>query len=295
MFLRQLHYLVAVAEHRHFARAAEACRVSQPALSAGIRQLEEELKVTIVQRDRRFQGLTDEGLRVLKWARQTLNSLDGLRQEAALAQRISGGHLAIGAVPSALRAISTLAAEYRRVVPDLTLEILSLSTQEIARRLKERELHLALAYTEHGFQQGFETLGLYRETFVLLSGESCAIPPERHFQWHELGELPLCLFNKGMHNRHILDGCFQAAGVTPRVVVETNAPSIIHEEVRKGQIYAIAPASALPDYFMDGGVRLNPIADQPCATISLIRLSQDNPPAVASAIWDHTQTLDLLY
>ena len=110
MFVRQLHYLVALAEHRHFAHAAEACWVSQPALSTGIRQLERELGIMIILRDRRFQGFTPEGERVLVWARQTLASLEGLRQEAALAQVVAGGHLAIGTVPSALRAVSMLAA-----------------------------------------------------------------------------------------------------------------------------------------------------------------------------------------
>ncbi|WP_251926801.1 LysR substrate-binding domain-containing protein [Larsenimonas salina] len=293
MFLRQLHYLVSLAEHRHFARAAEACWVSQPALSADILQLEKELKVTIIKRDRRFQGFTREGERVLVWARQTLNSLDGLRQEAALAQQVSGGHLAIGAVPSALRAISTLAGEYRRTVPDLTVEILSLSTRDIARRLKARELHLAIAYVDPRFSHGFEALPLYEERFVLLASAQSGLPPEHAFTWHELGALPLCLFTKDMQNRRILDRCFENAGVTPHVVVESNAPSLMYEEVRSAQVYAVAPVSALPDYFMDGSVRMHAIADQPRATISLIRLAQDTPPAVADAIWRHTKTLEI--
>ena len=67
MFIRQLDYLVTLAREKHFAKAAEACHVSQPALSSGIRSLEKELGVMIVQRGRRFVGLTAEGERVLAW------------------------------------------------------------------------------------------------------------------------------------------------------------------------------------------------------------------------------------
>ncbi|WP_187202472.1 LysR family transcriptional regulator, partial [Sodalis-like endosymbiont of Proechinophthirus fluctus] len=84
MFIRQLHYLIALAyEHCHFSQAAEHFCVSQPSLSATIRQLEYELSITIIQRDHHFQGFTPEGGRVLVWARQTLASLDDRRQEAA--------------------------------------------------------------------------------------------------------------------------------------------------------------------------------------------------------------------
>jgi DNA-binding transcriptional LysR family regulator len=84
MFMRQLTYLIALDKHRHFGRAAESCRVSQPALSTGISELERELGITIIKRNRSFQGITPEGERVIAWARQMLDSLEGLRQEAKL-------------------------------------------------------------------------------------------------------------------------------------------------------------------------------------------------------------------
>jgi DNA-binding transcriptional LysR family regulator len=81
MFIRQLGYLVALAREKHFAKAAEVCHVSQPALSAAIRSLEKELGIMIVQRGRRFLGLTLEGERVLAWAQQTLASLSHMRAD----------------------------------------------------------------------------------------------------------------------------------------------------------------------------------------------------------------------
>ena len=72
MVIRQLAYLVALARERHFGRAAAACNVTQPTLSAGIRHLENELGVPLVERSQRFQGLTAEGERVLTWAQRII-------------------------------------------------------------------------------------------------------------------------------------------------------------------------------------------------------------------------------
>src|SRR5579862_3430063 len=81
VFIRQLDYLVTLAREKHFAKAAEACHVSQPALSSALRSLEKELGIMIVQRGRRFMGFTAEGERVLAWAQQTLASLSYMRED----------------------------------------------------------------------------------------------------------------------------------------------------------------------------------------------------------------------
>src|ERR1700736_2318267 len=97
VFIRQLDYLVTLAREKHFAKAADACHVSQPALSSAIRSLEKELGIMIVQRGRRFMGLTSEGERVLVWAQQTLASLAHMREDASIAKSTMAGTLRIGA------------------------------------------------------------------------------------------------------------------------------------------------------------------------------------------------------
>ncbi|WP_317964035.1 LysR family transcriptional regulator [Methylocaldum szegediense] len=102
MFIRQVHYLIALAKTGHFGRAAEICNVSQPALSTAIQHLEEELGVVIVRRGQRFQGFTPEGERLLQWARILARDWEGMRQEAALCSRQITGTLRIGAIPTTL-------------------------------------------------------------------------------------------------------------------------------------------------------------------------------------------------
>ncbi len=79
--IQHLAYLAALAREGHFGRAAASCHVSQPTLSAGIRRLEAEFGVSLVQRGQRFEGLTPEGERVLVWAHQILADVDGMRHE----------------------------------------------------------------------------------------------------------------------------------------------------------------------------------------------------------------------
>src|ERR1700742_4593454 len=77
----KLEFLLALARERHFGRAAEACGVTQPTLSAGIKQLEDALGVLLVNRSGRFLGLTAEGERVLDWAKRIVGDARAMRQE----------------------------------------------------------------------------------------------------------------------------------------------------------------------------------------------------------------------
>ena len=104
MDIRQLQYLVALAQEKHFTRAAQACRVTQPTLSGRIRQLEQELGVPIVGRGHRFLGFTPDGERVAKWARSILDTWSMVQQDVS-SLRADGplvGRLSVGAIPTAV-------------------------------------------------------------------------------------------------------------------------------------------------------------------------------------------------
>jgi len=98
--LRQLEYLVAVAEERHFSRAAERCHVTQPALSAQIRELEELLEVQLFERDRRRVLVTPAGAALAERARTVLLEVDELVDDARVPQRPLCGTLRLGEIPT---------------------------------------------------------------------------------------------------------------------------------------------------------------------------------------------------
>ena len=175
MFIRQLEYLVTLARERHFARAAEACNVSQPALSGAIRHLEEELGVNIVERGQRFVGFTEDGERILGWARQAIAAWDGLRQEASISRTRLSGTLRFGAIPTTMPIVSLLTGPYWDAYPDIRQTVRSLSNEEIIRRLDDFELDIGLTYLEDQKLERFRVLPLYRERYVLLARDAASL------------------------------------------------------------------------------------------------------------------------
>ncbi|MFT8712857.1 LysR family transcriptional regulator [Komagataeibacter rhaeticus] len=291
MFLRQLTYLIALDRYRHFSRAAESCGVSQPALSAAIRQLESELGITIIRRTRRFNGLTDEGRRVLDWARQTLAALDGLRQEAAFAQQVAGGTLSIGVMPPALQAMPPLLEGFRTAIPGLHLHARLGSSADTIHGLRLQQLDLGLVYLDQIPADGpFEILPLYTEQHVLVAVEPLTLPAGRQ-EWDSLADLPLCLLSAEMRTRQIVDGAFRNAGVTPTVMLETNSLEVLYGEVLGGRLASILPVAALPTHTGRNRLQIRPLG--PCATpeVGLVRLVPAQPTALATRVWDVAATL----
>src|SRR5580704_10979364 len=121
----KLEYLMALAREEHFGRAAEVCGVTQPTLSAGIKQLESSLGVLLVQRGSRFIGLTPEGERTLDWARRIVGDSRSLRQEIKALTHGLSGRLRIAVIPTALAMVSTLTTPYRTRHPNVRFTILS--------------------------------------------------------------------------------------------------------------------------------------------------------------------------
>src|SRR5262244_1995026 len=108
----KLELLLALAKERHFGRAAEACGVTQPTMSTGLKQLEEQLGVLLVQRGSRFQGFTPEGERVLDWARRIVGDARAMRQEVEALKRGLAGHIRMAVIPTALGMVAALTTPF---------------------------------------------------------------------------------------------------------------------------------------------------------------------------------------
>jgi DNA-binding transcriptional LysR family regulator len=129
--LDKLNFLIALAQEQHFGRAAEACGVTQPTLSAGIKQLEGALGVLLVQRGSRFHAFTPEGQRTLEWARRIVGDARAMRQEMSALKRGLAGHIKIAAVPTALAMVASLTTPYRERHPDVSFTVWSRNSIEI--------------------------------------------------------------------------------------------------------------------------------------------------------------------
>jgi DNA-binding transcriptional LysR family regulator len=231
VFLRQLDYLAALDRERHFGRAAAACHVTQPTLSAGIRGLERELGVPLVQRGRQFEGFTAEGERILGWAQRALASIDSLNQEASRLRGGLEGTLRLGAIPTSLPLSPRITARFRERHPAMRVQWVSMSSRQIASGLAHGEIDAGLTYLDNEPLADVDTLPLWRERYMLVIAEAshAGVVP-----WGTAAELPLCLLTPDMQHRRIVDGAFAAAGATPRPAVETNSVSTLVAHARTG-------------------------------------------------------------
>lgn len=223
MIIRQLVYLDALAREKHFRRAAEACHVSQPTLSTAIGQLEEELGVLIVERGRRFQGLTKEGEVVLAHARRILAEADLLKESIAELRQGVSGRIRLGAIPTALPMIAHITAPFSSRYPAVSLTVLSLTSAEIQSRIDNFELDVGLTYLDNEPLDRVISKPIYQESYVLLTPEDGEIAGQDTISWAEAAELKLCLLTADMQNRRIIDGIFRSVGHSPRPAIETNS------------------------------------------------------------------------
>src|SRR5690242_21185462 len=127
----KLEFLMALARERHFGRAAESCGVTQPTLSAGVKQLEDTFGVLLVNRGSRFQDFTPEGERVLDWARRIVGDARAMRQEVHALRHGLTGRLRIAAIPTTLAMVESLTTPYRERHPDVTFTVRSCTSEEV--------------------------------------------------------------------------------------------------------------------------------------------------------------------
>ena len=285
MLLKQLQYLAALAKEKHFARAASACDVTQPTLSAGIKQLEETFGVLIVERGQRFRGLTPEGERVHDWALRVLSDYDSLAQELSGMRTGLTGKLRIGAIPTTLPITSLLTTPFARLHPGVTITILSKTSIEIQRGLEDFELDVGLTYLDNEPLARVRTVPLYQEHYLLFTPRSGPFADRDEITWREAATLPLCLLTPDMQNRRILDGHFRDAGVHPDAIVETNSTITLYSHLRSGEWSTILPQTIFHLIGEVSEVRAIPLIE-PAARhmVGLIAPERDPLPPVARAL-----------
>lgn len=223
MIIKQLIYLDALARERHFRRAADACNISQPTLSAAIAQLEEELGVLIVERGRTFKGMTKEGETVLAHARRILAESDQLKQSIAEMRQGITGRLRLGAIPTALPMVAHITAPFSSRFSAVSLTVLSLTSQEIQRGIDNFELDVGLTYLDNEPLDRVISKPIYQEAYVLLTRQDSQLAELDEISWADAAKQKLCLLTADMQNRRIIDGIFRSVGQAPVPTMETNS------------------------------------------------------------------------
>ncbi|MGW0998962.1 LysR family transcriptional regulator [Streptomyces sp. NPDC002520] len=294
MLLRQLEYLSALSREGHFGRAAEACHVSQPALSAGIRKLESELGVRIVLRGQRFEGFTPEGKQVLHWAHRMLAEQDALRHSLSSMRGGLSGVLRIGAVPTALPVASLLTTPLHGLHPGMRFSLESMSSREIVSRLNEFDIDVGLTYVDGEPLGKVRVVPLYRERYLFLTPVDGEFSGHDSVSWSEAASAPLCLLTPVMQNRRILDGHFAEAGAAVSPVVETDTVSAIYAHITSMGLSSVIPHAWLHSYGVPAGTRLLTLPrPQRSVHVGLVLADRTPESILAGALVDVAREIDM--
>ena len=259
----KLEFLLALARERHFTRAAEACNVTQPTLSAAIKQLEDTLGVLLVVRGVRFQGFTPEGLRVLDWARRVVGDVRGMRDEVQAMRRGElTGHLRIAVVPTALAVAAQLTTPFRRRHPGARFTILSRTSIEILGLLANLDIDAGITYLENEPVGKVRTVPLYAERYRLVVAADHPLGARSHVAWRDVASVPLCLLTPDMQNRRIIDALLAATGVERAPPsLESDSMIVLFSHIRDGNWAGIMPAAFIDLMGVADRVRAIPIIE----------------------------------
>lgn len=294
MFIRQMTYLVALAREKHFGRAAEACNVTQPTLSSGLKALERELDMRLVHRGPRYIGLTPEGARVVDWASQIISDYQSLKQDVEVFRGCLKGTLKLGVIPAAMPAIAELTTPFSSKHVQVSIEVHSMTSAEIQRALDKFELDAGVTYLENEPLQHVRKAALYRERYLFVTSRSSRRANDAVITWEEAAASNLCLLNESMQNRRVLNNLARSVGLDLTPTVTTNSFLAVCSHVCSGKWSSIIPHTFA--YIFAGCedlIFLDLIEPAHTQTIGLVTTDRDPLPPLARAFMASATRLNL--
>jgi len=255
MNLRDLRYLVTVAETRHFGKPAQQCFVSQPTLSGQIKKLELDLGVVIFERTRRSVDITPAGEGILVHARQILEQADAIQQLARSFQDPVAGPLRLGAIPTISPYLMPLILKpLQKDFPQMRLVLSEEKTDSLLTRLSKHEIDAALLATEHP-ECDFKSVDLFREPFWLAFPRNHAFYTKDEITRQDLVDTELLLLSEGhCLARQVMDVCHLQERTQPGELANLRAASLetLLQLVGAGYGSTLVPALAMAGSWTTG-------------------------------------------
>ncbi|QBI52561.1 LysR family transcriptional regulator [Streptomonospora litoralis] len=288
MQFQQLVYFLAVAETRHFTRAAEVAHVAQPSLSRQIRNLEEELGASLFSRARGNITLTPAGEALYPLAQRIVADMETARHEVQELAGMRRGRLRLGATPSLCGGLLAEALSgFHDRFPGVELQVEESGSRDLIRALGRGELDLALIILPlQSSDPAFVTTPILRENLVVVSAADAPPPTQRaSMRITDLRERPLVMFRHGYDVREATLHACRAAGFEPRLAVEGGEMDAVLRFVEAGLGIAVVPSMVLKNR---PGLRGTPLA-QPrlLRTIALAHRKDVDPSHTARAFRRH--------
>jgi DNA-binding transcriptional LysR family regulator len=285
MELRQLRYLVALADEQSFTRAAEREHIAQPALSQQIQKLEQELGLPLVERTTRRVSITDAGNLLVARARRVLTELESARQELDRVRGIQTGHVALGAMNTMGPVdITRVIADFHELHPQVELTVREDNSDALAEMLRVDAIDLAfLSVTERVESHGLALQQILMEELVVVLPQNHPLAGRGEIKMSDLADEDFISYREGARLRELLVGAAHEAGFTPRILLESNESRRIRRLVGRGLGVAILPRSHAIGVGTNDPISVERLVDPPLARdITLAwRSGRKLPPAVA--------------
>jgi LysR family hydrogen peroxide-inducible transcriptional activator len=250
--LRDLEYLVAVDEERHFHRAAERCFVSQPTLSGQLKKLEERLGVQLIERSTRQVVMTDVGRAVVEQARRVLSAARGIEDIAQSFHDPMAGELQLGLIPTlAPYLLPQIMPALKKRFPRLKLWLHEQQTAVLLERLRNAELDLLILALPVDTDE-FPEIDLFREPFWLALPKGDPLAKRRQASLSDINARELMLLEEGHCLReHALDVCL-TAGASEYAAFHATSLETLRHMVGEGMGITLMPQLSLPKRLTKG-------------------------------------------
>jgi LysR family hydrogen peroxide-inducible transcriptional activator len=274
--LRQLRYFDALVRHGHFGRAAEACAISQPALSMQIKELEEALGGVLLERSARKVALTKFGEELAQRVRDILHSVDELGDFARASRDLLTGRLRIGMIPTvAPYLLPTVIGNLTRMHPELDIHVREALTSKLIQGLTEGRLDAAIVALPVS-EPSLTEVALFAENFLLVrpgEDEGTPVPSSE-----TLREMRLLLLEEGHCFRdQALSFCNMQSSL-PKEVLDASSLSTLVQMVSAGMGVTLIPEMAVA-------------VETRSASVSVARFKDPQPSRTIGMIWRKTSPL----
>jgi len=288
----KLEFFIALARARHFGRAAEEIGITQPTLSAAIKQLEEQLGVMLVQRGSRFKGLTPEGEQVLAWARRIVGDARTMREEMRAARQGLSGRLRIAVIPTALAMVPRLTTPFRERHPGVTFSLLSHTSIEVLTLLGNFDIDAGITYVDNEPLGRVVSVPLYEERYGLVTAAGNPYSERDGVSWAEVAELPLCLLTPDMQNRRLIDQHLAETGASARPTLESNSMLVLFSHIRTGKWSSIMPLNLTKTFGFAEPIRTIPIVEPDVRhMVGLVAAQREPHTPLVAALLEEAQAL----
>lgn len=271
MNLKFLKYLTAIKQHAHFGKAAKACFVSQPTLSSGIKKLEEELDVLLIERDNRSVRLTDVGEQIAKMSSDIVLQVDNIRDFAKYQRDPLAGECKLGVIPTiAPYFLPKIVPILKNKLPNIHWNFTEYQTWRMLEAIESGELDLGILATNES-EQKFEQVELFEETFKLVMPKGHELKLKKQLKAKDLEAARMLLLTEGHCFRdQALDVC-TSRGVNADIDIQATSLETLRQMIVAGTGITLLPAMSVKEKHQRVGLEVRDLPKpQPKRSISLI-------------------------